>query len=61
MEDEIEKKIAQIKNYTRIVEENRFNRWYWKGRRRLDELEQELKELYDNGGTTGNGVPPVRV
>lgn len=41
----IEAKKAEVANYERILREYRSGRWYDMGRRRLDELKQELSDL----------------
>lgn len=45
MNDEIQKKLNEIEHYHGVLERYRHNRWYWQGRRHLDELEQELSNL----------------
>ena len=42
----IEEKKAEIENYKRILSEYR-GRWWDQGKRHLEELERELKELED--------------
>lgn len=43
--EKIEAKKAEVANYERILREYRSGRWYDMGRRRLDELKQELSDL----------------
>lgn len=43
--NEVEKKKEEIANYERLIDEYGRGRWYWKYRRRLDEMKQELEDL----------------
>lgn len=43
--NKVEEKKAEIENYKRLIDEYGRGRWYWKYRRRLEELETELEVL----------------
>lgn len=45
LEEEIEKKEAEIENYKAILARNVHSRWYDQGRRHLEGLEAELVSL----------------